>query len=116
MKKLLLSAFLLCIAASVVLAQDEEAPEEKKGFKKENLFTGGSVSFGFGSAYGSSSFSAGVSPVLGYNITKWLDAGIAINYNYQSIRGYYVDGDKLKQNQYGGGTFVKIYPVRFLYA
>ena len=40
MKKLLLSAFLLCIAASVVLGQDEEAPEEKKGFKKENLFTG----------------------------------------------------------------------------
>lgn len=115
MKKILLSAFLLTATASMLLAQDEE-PEEKKGFKKENLFTGGSVSFGFGSAYGSSSFSIGASPVFGYNITKWLDAGIAVNYNYQSIRGYYVDGDRLRQNQYGGGTFVKIYPVRFLFA
>lgn len=116
MKKLLLSAFLLSITTSVLLAQDEEHPEEKKGFKKENLFTGGSISFGFGSAYGSSSFSVGASPIFGYNITNWLDGGIAVNYNYQSIRGYYVDGDRLRQNQYGVGTFVKIYPVRFLYA
>ena len=116
MKKLLLSAFLLSILSSTLFAQDEEKPEEKKGFKKENLFTGGSVSFGFGSAYGSSSFSAGVSPVFGYNVTNWLDAGIAVNYNYQSIRGYIVDGDRLRQNQYGGGAFVKIYPVRFLFA
>jgi hypothetical protein len=98
----------------MLLAQDEEP--EKKGFKKENLFTGGSVSFGFGSAYGSSSFSIGASPIFGYNITKWLDGGIAVNYNYQSIRGYNVDGDKLRRNQYGGGGFVKIYPVRFLFA
>jgi hypothetical protein len=116
MKKLLLSAFLLSLTTSVLLAQDEEQPEEKKGFKKENLFTGGSISFGFGSAYGSSSFSVGGSPIFGYNITNWLDAGIAVNYNYQSIRGYYVDGDRLRQNQYGAGTLVKIYPVRFLYA
>ena len=116
MKKLLLSAFLLSLTASALFAQDEEQPEEKKGFKKEKLFTGGSISFGFGSAYESSSFSVGASPIFGYNVTKWLDAGIAVNYNYQSIRGYYVNGDKLRQNQYGGGTFVKIYPVRFLYA
>jgi len=116
MKKFLLCVLLSGVAVLAVFAQDEEKPEEKKGFKKENLFTGGSISFGFGSAYGSSNFSIGASPMFGYNITRWLDGGIVVNYNYQSIKGVYVDGDRIRQNQYGGGGFVKIYPVSFLYA
>ena len=116
MKKFLLSVILLSITTSVLLAQDKDQPEEKKGFKKENLFTGGSISLGFGSAYGSSSFSAGASPIFGYSITKWLDAGITINYNYQSSKNVYYDGDKTRQTEYGAGTFVKIYPIHFLFA
>ncbi|MEJ0102631.1 MAG: hypothetical protein WDO19_08790 [Bacteroidota bacterium] len=116
MKRLLFSLFLLSITTSVLFAQEEEKPEEKKGFKLDNLFTGGGISLGFGSGYGSSSFSIGASPVLGYNITNWLDAGIAINYNYQSFRNYPYDGYKIRQSVYGGGGFVKIYPVSFLFA
>jgi len=116
MKRLLFSLFFLSITTSVLFAQDEEKPEEKKGFKMDNLFTGGSISLGFGSSYGSSSFSVGASPIFGYNVTKWLDAGIEINYNYQSIKDYPYDGYKIRQSLYGGGGFVKIYPISFLFA
>ncbi len=115
MKKLLLSALLLSVMISVVSAQDEEKPDEKKGFKMENLFTGGSVSLGFGSSYGSTSFTVGASPIFGYSITNWLDAGITVNYNYQSIRDYPYDGGKLRQSLYGGGGFAKIYPIEFIF-
>jgi hypothetical protein len=111
MKKLLFLVVLFSVSASILFAQDEE----KKGFKKDNLFTGGSISLGFGSAYGSSSFSVGASPIFGYNITKWLDAGIAINYNYLSSNNVYYDGDKTRQTVYGAGGFVKIYPIHFLF-
>ncbi|MGC4037256.1 MAG: hypothetical protein QM764_14955 [Chitinophagaceae bacterium] len=119
MKKLLLSVLFLSAIVSFVHAQDEEKSEEKKGFKKENLFTGGNVSFGYGSAYGYSNFSAGLSPVFGYNITNWLDAGIALNYNYQAFRPTDINGNaydyKIRQSNYGGGTFVKIYPIHSVF-
>lgn len=116
MKKLLLSALLASVMVLVVSGQEEEKPEEKKGFKLDNLFTGGSISLGF-SSY---SFTAGASPVFGYNITNWLDAGLVANYTYLSYRDldYYGYGsnDKIRQSVYGGGGFVKIYPVSFLFA
>jgi hypothetical protein len=107
---------LLAGLISGVSAQDEEKAEEKKGFKLDNLFTGGSISLGF-SNY---SFTAGASPVFGYNITNWLDAGLVANYTYLSYRDldYYGYGsnDKIRQSVYGGGGFVKIYPVSFIFA
>ncbi|HET6765905.1 MAG TPA: hypothetical protein VFH08_00855 [Chitinophagaceae bacterium] len=93
-------------------AQDEEE-EKKKGFNKENLFTGGSISL----AFYNNTFLVGGSPVFGYSITNWADLGIVINYNYTSYRDYnFVFNDKLRQYVYGGGGFVKLYPVRFLFA
>ena len=91
-------------------AQDEE--EKPKVPFKEKLFTGGSVSLGFYS----NTFLIGASPVFGYSITNWADLGIVINYTYTSYRDYYVFDDRLKQQNYGGGGFVKLYPVRFLFA
>lgn len=94
-------------------AQDREEEETKKGFKKENLFTGGSISL----AFYNNTFLVGGSPVLGYSITNWADLGIVVNYSYTSYRDYnFVFNDKLKQYVYGGGAFVKLYPVRFLFA
>jgi hypothetical protein len=103
--------FLLCLIMADVFAQDE-ANDEKKGFKKENLFTGGSISVSFGSGY----FLLGGSPVFGYNVTKWLDAGIVGNYFYSEQKDYLVFDDKLKQSIYGGGGFIRLFPVRFLFA
>ena len=106
----------LLIAASFISfygnAQENEEEEVKKGFKKENLFTGGSIAL----AFYNNTFLVGGSPVIGYSITNWADLGIVINYNYTSYRDYnFIFNDKLKQYVYGGGAFVKLYPVRFLF-
>lgn len=112
MKQLILF-FLLLAGTLTAFAQDEEEEEPKeRGFKKENIFTGGSVSLSFGNR----SFLAGANPMLGYKIAEWLDAGIVVNYQYTSFRDYYYVGDKLRQNIYGGGIFTRIYPVNFLFA
>ncbi len=111
MKKSLLLACSLMLLSLVVFGQDEE-DEEKRTFK-ENLFTGGSISL----AFYNNTFLIGASPVLGYSLTNWADAGLVVNYNYASQRDYYgVYNDKLRQTVYGGGAFVKLYPVRFLFA
>jgi len=93
--------------------EDEDKKEDGNGFKKENLFTGGSVSLSFFN----NTFLIGASPVFGVSLTNWLDAGVVVNYNYTSERdvsGYGVN-DKLRQYVYGGGAFLKLYPVRFLF-
>lgn len=109
MKKWLIATMLI-ISAAAVQAQYEES--EKKGFQKDNLFTGGSISLSFFSG----TFIIGGNPMLGYRLANWVDAGIVVNYQYTGIRDYLVFGDKLKQNLYGGGVFTRLYPVRFLFA
>lgn len=110
MKKLILSLLLFSISTTILFAQDKE--EQKKSFK-ENLFTGGSISL----AFYNRTFLVGGSPVFGYSLANWMDAGIVVNYNYTSYRNYnFVYNDKLRQTVYGGGGFIKLYPVRFLFA
>lgn len=101
-------------------AQDErESGEEKKGgFKKENLFTGGGAIVSIGSY----STVLGASPVFGYSITKWLDAGIVFNFTYASSRAVYSNGinyvvsdDKSRQTVLGPGIFARVYPLKFLF-
>jgi hypothetical protein len=113
MKKLILSLFLLASVTFSLKAQYKEDEEKEKTSFKENLFTGGSVSF----AFYNNTFLIGASPVLGYSLANWADAGVVVNYNYTSYRDYnFVFNDKLRQTVYGGGAFVKLYPVRFLFA
>ena len=109
MKKQLIVGVISLLSFSFIHAQDEPEEELKKGFKKENLFTGGSVSLSFGN----NSFLIGGTPVFGYSLTKWLDAGLAVNFNYTSYRDYLQFDDRLRQTIYGGGAFTRIYPVRF---
>lgn len=111
MKKIITALFIFSLTATPLFAQKEK-DEEDKGFKMENLFTGGSVSL----AFYNNTFLIGASPVFGYSISKWLDAGIVVNYNYTSYRDVSFFDDRLRQKVYGGGTFVKLYPVRFLFA
>lgn len=110
MKKFILSALLLITASAFLRAQDDEE-KEKRPFK-ENLFTGGSVSL----AFYSNTFLIGASPVFGYSLTNWADAGVVVNYNYTSYRDVTVFDDRVRQTQFGGGVFTKLYPVRFLFA
>jgi hypothetical protein len=97
---------------AVQLFAQDEPEEKKKGFKKENLFTGGSVSL----AFYNNTFLVGASPVFGYSLANWADLGIVVNYNYTSYRDVFVFDDRVRQKVYGGGGFLKLYPVRFLFA
>ena len=79
-------SILLLVSLSLngfLFAQKEEDDKEKKPFK-EHLFTGGSISL----AFYNNTFLVGGSPVFGYNLTKWIDAGLVANYSYTSYRDY----------------------------
>ena len=105
----ILSLVLLSLHAS---AQDteEEKPKEPL-FKKENLFTGGTLNASF---YDNTT-SLGIAPFFGYSINRFVDFAISMNVNYISQRDYYTDA-KLRQTIYAPGAFVRLYPVKFLFA
>src|SRR5215207_269911 len=92
---------------AVALGQETETPapgdDEQRGFKKENFFTGGSISLSFFN----NSFLVGGNPVFGYSLAKWVDLGLVFNYNYTSYRDYFALDDKLRQTVYGGGVFTR---------
>ena len=103
---------LLLICAGLYMtasAQDEEV--KKSGFKKENLFTGGNLTLQFGNQ----TTALGISPYIGYSLTKWLDLAASVNFNYISQRDNVVAGDKIRQTVYGPGAFVRIFPVKFIF-
>jgi len=109
MKKLFL-LFLMAGLTLSVTAQDKE--EKEKVPFKETLFTGGSISL----AFYNNTFLVGGSPVFGFSPTNWIDLGIVVNYNYTSYRNYSFTYEKVRQHVYGAGAFIKVYPVRFLFA
>lgn len=115
MKKLMLSFVLLSVSIignAQSQSGDKKKDEKEKGFKKENLFTGGSITLAF---YTGGS-TLGASPVFGYRLANWVDAGVVINYTHDSRRDYPVVDDKLRQSVYGGGVFTRLFPVNFLFA
>ncbi len=112
MKKLFF-VFVVSLAALASQAQYEKDDDgEKKGFKKENLFAGGSVTASFYSG----GTVLGVSPYFGYSLNKFVDVAASVNFNYTSQRDNIVYGDKIRQTVWGPGAFVRLFPVRFLFA
>lgn len=109
MKKSILTLALAGLTFLVVQAQDDEA--EEKGFKKENLFTGGSVTLSFFNGQ----TVLGANPVFGYQLADWADAGLALNFLYNGARDYYEFDDKIRQTVIGPGVFARLYPARFLF-
>jgi hypothetical protein len=106
MKQIIVSAVFACFVTSV-FAQNEN--DEQKGFKKENLFTGGTVTASFYSG----GTVLGANPMFGYKLANWVDAGISLNYVYSSSLDY--NGYTINQHVLGPGAFTRIYPLRFLY-
>ena len=90
---------------------DNEEEVKQKGFKKENLFAGGTVALGFGTG----SFNIGLGPYFGYSINRYVDVALSVNYNYISQRDFNSDA-KFRQSVLGPGAFVRLYPVKFLFA
>jgi hypothetical protein len=91
----------------------EEDENKSEGFATNRLFIGGSLSLGF-SSY---SFQVGGVPEIGYSVTNWLDAGLGFNINYFSERAdpYYNGNVRYHNFNYGGGPFIRIYPLPFLF-
>lgn len=121
MKKVFL-CLLILISVKIVNAQDNYNPgnsddDYNKGFKKENVFVGGSISLGFGSG----SFGIGANPEIGYSFSQFLDAGVVFNLNYNSQKLYvadasgYYNAGRASSFNYGGGVFLRAYPVNFLF-
>jgi hypothetical protein len=73
MKKITTTALLVTLVLSGFAQSEEDSSEEKTGgFKKEYLFSGGSINLSFFSGV----TVLGASPQLGYSVAKWLDAGV----------------------------------------
>lgn len=110
MKKIIFSVSML-VTVLTAAAQYEKDDDEKKGFKKENFFTGGSVTASFFNG----GTVLGISPYFGYSINRFVDVAVSANYNYASQRDNIVYGDKLRQTIAGPGAFVRLFPVKFLF-
>ena len=106
-----LGLFILNTSAQTEKNKEEEEEEEKAFFKKENLFTGGNVALGLGSG----NFSVGVGPYFGYSLNKFIDVAVGLNYSYISQRDFNTTL-KLRQSVIGPSAFVRLYPVKFLFA
>lgn len=118
MKKLVIIALL--VGTFQVKAQREDREDRKDergvGFRKENVFFGGSIALGFGSVNdqfgGGSNFVIGVNPEIGYSFAKWLDLGFVVNAIYNSTR--FNEGSfRYRQTafNYGVGAFMRIHPT-----
>jgi hypothetical protein len=90
--------------------------EKNQGFKRENVFWGGSITLGYGSGgnsissnqFTSSSFVIGAIPEIGYTISNFLDVGATINliYSSQSYPSGYSEVTRSTFN-YGMGLFAR---------
>jgi hypothetical protein len=110
MKKIIVTGLTFILMLNVFAQYEKDKDETKgKGFKKENLFTGGSVTASFYSG----GTVLGVSPSFGYSINKIVDAGIALNFTYTGERAY--SGDKYREYVYGPGVFVRIFPINMIF-
>jgi len=122
LKKILFAGY--CLIAALGAGAQERPPQRVytysdaaagKGLQKENLFLGGSLALGVGSYQ----FNVGASPEIGYSLNSWLDAGVVVNFNYNSIRAdpYNVYNYNTRYHifNYGGGVFGRAYVLPFLF-
>jgi len=111
MKKTAFAFLLLTVTALHSFAQNEEEnTNDRKGFKKENLFVGGNFGASFGN-YTQIIFS----PQVGYRFNPYFAAGAGVNVQYVGIKSFdYQGNDFSKQTQgvYGFNLFARAYPIK----
>ena len=109
MKKIILVLFLTVFSISIFAQEDESSEEKTGGFQKDKLFAGGDFALSFYSG----GLAVGVSPYVGYSLTKWLDAAVSFNFLYLSQNEGY--NATYKQTNFGPGAFIRVFPLNFLY-
>ncbi len=111
--------YALALAATVISLSTfaQKVEEEESGFNWNNVFVGGSLALGFGSGGydGGTSFVIGANPEIGYSLAEWVDAGLAFNTIFNSIK--YTDQTtylRVKQTSfnYGVGVFTRLHVIR----
>ena len=112
MKKLLLLTLAIAIYSFSHAQQNPPTYEDgDKSFDGSRVFLGGSINLGFASG----TFNVGAVPEIGYSISELLDVGLGLNFNYYTISPEYNGGVRERSFNYGGGPFVRFYPVQFLF-
>lgn len=94
-----------------LFAQQNDADEQKGKFRQDNIFLGSGLNLGIANR----SFNLGLNPEIGYSLTRWLDAGVSLNINYFSQNASEFSNIRFRNFNYGGGTFLRIWPVSFLH-
>lgn len=114
MKKLIFLIGMLSLV-SVAFAQEEDKEDTKGKFNINNIYVGGGINLGGGNR----SFAVGLLPEVGYSVTKWLDAGLSFNVNYQTqkIEDFYTGAvyAKYRAFNYGGGAFLRVWPISVIH-
>lgn len=109
MKKLCIVLLALTL---VQIASAQEETEEKKGFRKENLFIGGN----FGLTIGDYTL-INISPQVGYRFNKYVAAGAGINAQYASEKQRNYSGDVIYRDSrgiLGLNVFGRVYPLQYI--
>jgi len=108
MKNKFLIALIVTVSLSLsAFSQDED---NEKFFKKENVFTGGTLNATFGNQI----TAMGISPHIGYSFNKYIDIAFTSWINYESIRNPN-DYSVVRLKNYGPGAFVRLFPAKFLF-
>ncbi|WP_439506936.1 hypothetical protein [Sediminibacterium sp.] len=93
------------------LSAQIETPEKPLGFDRSRVFIGSSLNLGLSNRF----FNLGLNPQIGYSLNNWVDVGVAMNLNYYSQSATAFDPFKYKNFNYGGGAFLRIWPINFLH-
>lgn len=105
MKSLIIIVSIVALSISCFAQKEEESSHK---FRRDNIFIGSSIGLGLGNG----GFSAGANPEIGYSVSKVIDAGISTNFNYFAYRAEYNGGIRQRSFNYGGGVFVRFFPIR----
>lgn len=145
MNKLLKFSFLLvlfsmCFAIADIDAQNYGKKKKKKSTSKpkteqtktektdeyfdesgnfaSHLWYGGGFNLGFGGSNSSSSFAAGITPMVGYKIVDAFSVGPTAGIQYNYLKGYATDGQVHKGNAFSWslGAFTRYKFFRTLFA
>ncbi|HMZ45364.1 MAG TPA: hypothetical protein PLU36_01035 [Chitinophagaceae bacterium] len=101
----------------LVLNSNAQRGEVKElGFKKQNVFIGGSLTLGYGNVSnsygGGSNFVIGANPEIGYSLAEWIDVGTVFNIIYSSTRfNDYTYRYRQTGLNTGVGAFIRLYPI-----
>jgi hypothetical protein len=111
MKKIILALVMLNLTTASFCQYEKDGDDEEKkgGFKKENLFTGGSATASFFNGQ----TVLGINPYFGYSLNKFLDVAFVANFTYAGERDY--TGAKYRQWVYGPGAFVRVFPIKMIF-